>query len=176
MAHFALQRARHVETRAGRMGYLIHEPPGFALDRRPGLLFLHGSAERGNDLRLLTNTAIPALLEGGRNLPFVTLSPQCPAGSSWSELMGALEDLLDQVVPAATIHPDHLYLTGISMGGYGAWQLAAEAPQRFAALAPICGGGQPAWAERLTSLPTWAFHGPRMQSYPRASRGAWWMR
>lgn len=161
MAHFSLQRGRHVETRRGRLGYLIHEPPGFAEDRRPGLLFLHGSGERGSDLRLLTHTAIPALLEAGANLPFVTLAPQCPEGQSWSELTGALGDLLDQLVPSASINPDRLYLTGISMGGYGAWQLAAEQRERFAALAPICGGGEPAWAERLKGLPTWAFHGAK---------------
>ncbi|MFT3924021.1 MAG: alpha/beta hydrolase-fold protein [Myxococcales bacterium] len=161
MAHFALQRARSVDTRVGKLSYLIHEPPGFANDLRPGLLFLHGSGERGQDLRLLTNTAIPALIERGKNLPFVTISPQCPAGVSWRTMLAGLSDLLDQVVPEAAINSERLYLTGISMGGYGAWQLAAEQPERFAALAPLCGGGDPAWAARLKGLPTWAFHGAK---------------
>jgi predicted peptidase len=99
------------------------------------------------------------LIERGRNLPFVTISPQCPANASWQHLMPALEELIDQLVPALAINPDRLYLTGISMGGYGAWQLAANAPRRFAALAPICGGGDVAWASLLACLPTWAFHG-----------------
>ncbi len=159
MAHFSLQRAGQKDTRLGRLSYLTHEPPGFADDRRPGLLFLHGSAERGSDLKLLTRTAIPALLERGANLPFVTIAPQCPAQSTWTEWTPALLDLLEQLVPELAINADRLYLTGISMGGYGAWQLAATAPERFAALAPICGGGDVAWAPRLKALSTWAFHG-----------------
>ena len=161
MTHFSLQRAGQKDTRLGRISYLTHEPPGFAEDRRPGLLFLHGSAERGSDLRLLTRTAIPALLERGKNLPFVTIAPQCPAQSTWTQWVPALLDLLDQLVPELAINEDRLYVTGISMGGYGAWQLAATAPERFAALVPICGGGDVAWAPRLKALPTWAFHGAR---------------
>jgi predicted peptidase len=161
MAYFRLQRAGRADTRVGDLHYLTHEPPGFADDRRPGLLFLHGSAERGSDLHVLTNTAIPALIERGRNLPFVTISPQCPADMTWAQLTGALQDLLDELVPSLAINPERLYLTGISMGGFGAWQLASAAPERFAALVPLCGGGDVAWVERLKSLPTWAFHGAR---------------
>lgn len=159
MAHFQLQRARHVNTGDGKLSYLIHEPPGFSNDGRPGLLFLHGSKERGQNLHQLTRTGIPALIERGRNLPFVTIAPQCPEGRTWGQLMEGLLDLLDQVIPEASVRPERLYLTGISMGGFGAFQLAATAPQRFAALAPICGGGDPTWAERFRDLPTWVFHG-----------------
>jgi predicted peptidase len=166
MTRFELQRARELETRAGKIRYLIHEPPGFADDLRPGLLFLHGVAERGDDLRALTNTGVPALIERGRNLPFVTISPQCPADKMWSQLVDGLIDLVEQVVPKAAIHPDRLYLTGVSMGGFGAWQLAAAIPECFAGLAPMCGGGDPSWAERLRSLPTWAFHGAKDRVVP----------
>lgn len=166
MAHFKLQRARHVETSAGRLAYLIHEPPGFAHDLRPGLLYLHGSQERGSNLHALTQTGIPALIERGRNLPFVTIAPQCPEGRMWGQLTGGLLDLLDHVVPQASIHPERLYVTGISMGGFGTFQLAATAPQRFAAMAPICGGGDPTWAERLKELPSWVFHGTKDTRVP----------
>lgn len=83
--------------------------------------------------------------------------------------MVALQDLLDQVVRQAAIEPERLYLTGISMGGFGAFQLAAEAPQRFAALAPICGGGDLAWAQKLRDIPIWAFHGAKDDVVPASS-------
>jgi predicted peptidase len=166
MSRFELQRAHTLGTRAGRISYLIHEPPGFAEDQRPALMFLHGSDERGSNLRLLTRTGIPALIERGRNLPFVTISPQCPAGSSWDPWLPGLLELVDHLITEAAIQPERLYLTGCSMGGFGAWRLAASAPERFAALAPMCGGGDPAWASRLRALPTWAFHGAQDRIVP----------
>ncbi len=166
MAHLKLQRLRHVATSAGRLPYLVHEPPGFAHEPRPGLLYLHGSRERGSDPRKLTYTGIPELIERGRNLPFVTIAPQCPENLMWGALTDALLDLLDEVVPQYGIDPARLYITGISMGGFGAFQLAATAPQRFAALVPICGGGDTTWAERLKDLPTWIFHGAKDTRVP----------
>jgi predicted peptidase len=64
------------------------------------------------------------------------------------------------------VDPDRVYLTGLSMGGYGTWSLAAAHPERFAAIVPICGGGNPADAAKLASLPVWVFHGAKDPTVP----------
>jgi predicted peptidase len=71
----------------------------------------------------------------------------------------ALDALLDEVLKQYRVDAHGVYLTGESMGGYGTWALAAAHSERFAAIAPICGGGEPAWAAQLKGVPTWAFHG-----------------
>lgn len=128
--------------------------------RYPLLLFLHGSAERGEDLALVRRHGPPKLVRGAfRPLyldPFIIVSPQCPAGEAWSE--EALVAVLDQACTTWRVDVTRVYLTGISMGGYGAWRLALAHPQRFAALAPICGGGNPALARQLEQVPVWIFH------------------
>jgi predicted peptidase len=90
---------------------------------------------------------------------FILLSPQCPAGEWWSAEQ--LKELLVQVQRSYRVDSDRIYLTGLSMGGYGTWELAEEYPERFAAIAPICGAGNPENAARLKNLPIWVFHGER---------------
>jgi len=135
--------------------YLVAVPEGDG--PWPLLLFLHGSAERGANLELVKRHGPPKLLAEGRNFPFVVLSPQCPRGQWWSA--ETLEALLDHALAAYPVDPDRVCVTGISMGGYGAWSLAARCPRRLAALVPICGGGSPRVARNLREVPVWAFHG-----------------
>ena len=78
----------------------------------------------------------------------------------------ALIGLLDHVVSKYRVDPRRIYLTGLSMGGYGTWSLAARAPDRFAAIVPICGGGSPDNAEKLKNLPIWVFHGAKDRVVP----------
>jgi predicted peptidase len=163
MAAFELHRASTQKTSHGPLSYLCHEPPGWAVEPRPLVLFLHGSGERGDDLARVCSQGLPATIERGRNVPFVAVSPQCPEGTSWTPLLPALHELLDALVPALNIDTRRIYLTGISMGAYAAWMLAAQRPERFAALIPVCGGGDPDWAARLAGLPTWVFHGAEDQ-------------
>ncbi|MCH7939464.1 MAG: dienelactone hydrolase family protein [Candidatus Marinimicrobia bacterium] len=89
------------------------------------------------------------------------VSPLCPGETRWTNHLEALDTLLSQVMANYAVDADRVYLTGLSMGGAGAWQLAIEYPRRFAALAPICGWGEPLLAGRLKELPVWAFHGAR---------------
>jgi predicted peptidase len=126
----------------------------------PLLLFLHGRGECGDNLELVKrhgppkladSTTKPAFLE-----PFIVLSPQCPADQDWSAK--GLIVLLDEATQQLRIDPSRIYLTGISMGAYGAWRLALAQPQRFAALCPICGGGEPELVDRLQDIPIWIFH------------------
>jgi predicted peptidase len=153
--------------RTDRLGYLLHVPPWPTPDRPAGwplILFLHGSLERGEDLDLVKRQGLPRLLAHDEGFPFVVVSPQCPTGGGWYRRSRALVRLLDQVIATQRVDPARIYLTGISMGGYGTWGLAAQRPERFAAIAPICGGGLrsqgfPAKIRALRGVPVWAFHG-----------------
>ncbi|HEY3352888.1 MAG TPA: dienelactone hydrolase family protein [Polyangia bacterium] len=153
-----------------RLGYLQYVPPAARADptrRWPLILFLHGSGERGRDARVLTRHGIPRVVEESRgDLPFIALAPQCPPASAWPPHLLALEALLADALDALPVDPARLYLTGISMGGEGAWHLGARNPHRFAAVVPICGYGLPAYGFpakvcALKDTPVWTFHGAR---------------
>lgn len=121
------------------------------------MLFLHGAGERGSDLRKLRKYGPPRLVENDPDFPFILIAPQCPIGTYWRP--EPLLALLDDAAQRFRIDPTRVVVSGVSMGGYGTRQLAALAPERFAAIAPICGGGDPRTAHRLKTLPIWAFHG-----------------
>jgi len=161
MSKLTLHRAHHLTTSDGKLSYLSYEPPGWSEGVRPLVLFLHGAGQRGSDLARVAEHGIPYEIERGKNYPFVAISPQCPSQASWVDLTHGLNELLDEVIAKYNLDPRRIYLTGLSMGAFGAWKLAATSPERFAALIPICGGGDPAWAPQLQNLPTWAFHGDR---------------
>lgn len=121
------------------------------------VLFLHGKGERGDDPELVKAHGLPRLAEEGRCFPFVIIAPQCPKGRSWS--VDFLETVLDDAIDRYRIDPNRVVLTGISMGGNGAWNLAIRHPDRFAALIPIAAWGNHRKISRLGRLPVWAFHG-----------------
>jgi poly(3-hydroxybutyrate) depolymerase len=126
--------------------YLLYLPESYSRQKGqkwPLLLFLHGAGERGNDLNLVKKHGPPKLMEQGKEFPFIVVAPQCPSESWWTEELDALAALLDEVQSRYAVDPDRVYLTGLSMGGFGTWTLACRYPERFAAIAPICGGG--AW-------------------------------
>jgi len=148
-----------------RMGYLLYLPPDYEKrDRWPLLLFLHGSGERGDDLELVKRHGPPKLIAAGKQFPFIVLSPQCPKGQWWQPV--ELIALLDHIVKNYKVDEERIYVTGLSMGGFGTWALAAYRPDRFAALLPICGGGEVYWTEQLAHLPVWAFHGAKDRGVP----------
>jgi predicted peptidase len=159
MSTFQLHRALRSETHSGYLRYLLHQPPGFAEEPRPLLVFLHGADERGDDLELVTTCALPAAIERGRNVPFITISPQCAADRWWSDATVELMEMLDALDDDLNVDTRRIYLTGIGMGGYGAWKLASEHPDAFAGVIPISAGGEDAWVPALRNMPTWAFHG-----------------
>lgn len=147
--------------------YAVTEPKGYADDatkKWPLILFLHGSGERGADLQKVFVHGPAKEARGGRDLPFVIVSPQCPRGAWWD--VHQLKDLLDDVTTKYRIDPDRVYLTGLSMGGYGTWRTLAEYPERFAAAVPICGGGDTLDVGRFKDVPTWIIHGGRDEAVP----------
>ena len=138
----------------------VHLPPGAEKPggkRWPTILFLHGAGERGDDLKLVEIHGPPKLVKTRRDFPFIGIAPQCPRRSWWTAPL--LDDLFREMLAKYPIDPDRVYLTGLSMGGYGSWALACEYPGRFAAVVPICGGGDPRDVARLKDIPIWVFHG-----------------
>ncbi|MBN1899691.1 prolyl oligopeptidase family serine peptidase [Candidatus Sumerlaeota bacterium] len=148
------------------LDYLLYIPEDYETSGKsfPLLMFLHGAGERGNDLEKLKLHGPPMLVaKKGKSFPFIIVSPQCPEEGWWDkdiEIL-TLNALLDHIISQYRIDEDRVYLTGLSMGGHGTWRLAMEYPERFAAIAPICGGGNPQKAERIRHLPVWVFHGAK---------------
>lgn len=155
-------------VRTVRLDYLTYLPADYGKDKEkkwPLLLFLHGSGESGSDVEKVKMHGPPKLIAAGQDMPFIVISPQCPnAREGWDP--EALTALLDEVGEKYAVDSDRVYLTGLSMGGYGTWALAAVHPERFAAAAPICGGGRPRMAGRLKNLPLWVFHGAKDPTVP----------
>lgn len=143
------------------LDYLIALPEGYDADGDavPVLLFLHGAGERGKDLSKVKMHGPPKMVEKGRDFGAIVVSPQCPKDSWWTYEIDALIALLDKIERDYNVDKKRIYVTGLSMGGYGTFALAARQPDRFAAAVPICGGGELFAAWRLTKLPMWVFHG-----------------
>jgi len=151
----------------------------------PLVLFLHGAGERGDDNEKQLAYLPTWLAEEAnrRAYPCFVLAPQCRTDHRWVEIdwsdkkslpqkpemtvdMTAAVAALDAVMKDEQVDPSRVYLTGISMGGYGSWDLAARMPERFAAVIPICGGGDEATAPKLKGLPIWCFHGDADKAVP----------
>jgi predicted peptidase len=152
------------------LNYLVYLPKNYDAQngkRWPLIYFLHGAGERGTDIWRAAIHGPTKFIKTHPDFSFILVSPQCPNGEKWSDdiLMG----LLDSITAKYSVDTNRIYLTGLSMGGYGAWSLATTFPERFAAVAPICGGEgnigvvlsamDPAKAPALKKLPIWAFHG-----------------
>ncbi|MBN3905203.1 MAG: prolyl oligopeptidase family serine peptidase [Nostoc sp. NMS1] len=159
-------------TSTDSYNYLLFLPDGLHQDGSrnetqqplPTILCLHGSGERGSYLNHVKKHGVAKVVEQEPDFPFIVISPQCPRGEYWN--IERLSTLLDEVIASYSVDLDRVYLTGLSMGGYGTWHLAAAQPERFAAIAPICGGGNPAQVHKLKNLPVWAFHGAKDRVVP----------
>lgn len=178
------ERIEVTQERTLALDYLVavpeaHDPDGAPV---PVILFLHGAGERGDDLDRVKSWGPARMVEDGHDFGAVVITPQCPADTWWTDHVQTLELLLDHIEAAYNIDPDRIYVTGLSMGGYGTFALVARNPGRYAAAVPICGGGSFIDARRLGRLPIWAFHGDadnvipvdesrRMIRYANASDG-----
>ena len=165
------QQERHFEgkiTVIAKLDYLLYLPAGYdrARQKWPLVLFLHGAGESGTDLAKVKTHGPPKLVEAGREFPFILVSPQC-ATRGWNP--DTLNALLDDLMRKYRVDKNRVYLTGLSMGGYGTWNLGLTCPEKFAAIVPICGGGELITillssgkkAAAFKSLGVWAFHGAK---------------
>jgi predicted peptidase len=148
-----------------RIDYLLYLPKNYtaAGKKVPLMLFLHGRGESNGPLSVVAKWGPPRRLAAGEQMKYIVVSPQCPPESFWSKdvQQTQLLALLEHIRKTYNLDDDRVYLTGLSMGGYGTWQLAANHPGMFAAAAPICGRGNPADATKLRDLPIWAWHGTK---------------
>jgi predicted peptidase len=172
--------------------YQVYVPADFHSKKKwPVILFLHGAGERGSDGALQTDVGIAhAIRLNSSRFPFVVVMPQCQKDKIWGDPDMEVQALAALEASIKEFHGDRnrVYLTGLSMGGFGTWELASRSPGRFAALVPICSGVRPLkdWpqlrvtrvedariadpyadvARRIGSTPVWIFHGDADQSVP----------
>jgi predicted peptidase len=149
------------------MQYLIYTPSDYSTkskEKYPLVFFLHGAGERGSDVNMVRQNGIPKLVEEGQSFPFIVVAPQCPEGKWWDPEI--LYPLIQEILFKYKIDKKRIYLTGLSMGGFGTWDLAYAHPELFAAIVPICGGAYPYMAEKMKDIPAWVFHGAKDNIVP----------
>jgi predicted peptidase len=146
--------------------FLLYLPEGYKTSDQkwPLLLFLHGAGETGEMLDLVKKNGPPKLIEFGKSFPFIVVSPQCPDDQIWS--VDVLDMLLDEMARRFRVDTNRIFVTGLSMGGTGTWDLAMAYPERFAAIVPVCGRVDPEGASKIKDLPIWVFHGAKDDVVP----------
>jgi pimeloyl-ACP methyl ester carboxylesterase len=161
-----------------RLGLIEHRyetvlPQGYAdhpEQRYPLLVFLHGAGECGLEVTRVRVHGPWQFLAAHPEYECLLVGPQCdPYGSAfgtWTGQTRELNDLIEHLQATYRVDPDRIYLTGLSLGGFGTWAMASAYPEQFAAAAPICGGGNPEQIARMKSVPTWAFHGAKDSVVP----------
>jgi len=172
------QHAYALDDGDGGFNYLLFLPqqyPGDPDANWPLLVFLHGVAKRGDTREALENIKLdgpPNIVEDRSDFPFIVLSPQCPTETYWYPVFDRLEALIESITTTYSVDEHRIYLTGLSMGGFGTWRLALEHPDRFAAIVPIAGGyifesdEVPEEICVLKNLPIWVFHGEKDEAVP----------
>ncbi|MFO0924083.1 MAG: prolyl oligopeptidase family serine peptidase [Pirellulales bacterium] len=196
--------------------YRLMKPADYNPNRKyPLVLFLHGAGERGSDnfAQLKHGMKEFTVDERRKSMPCYVMAPQCPTDKKWVEVDWSAKthtapqdpsvsikltmEVIESMLETSGVDKSRVYITGLSMGGYGTWDTVARYPKFFAAAAPICGGGDPATAPKFASLPLWAFHGgkdtvvipersrdmidslkkaggsPRYTEYPDAGHDSW---
>lgn len=148
-------------------------------EKYPLVLFLHGAGERGDDNAAQLKHGMQDFCEPGRRekMKCYVLAPQCPKNQKWADVdwtqdhvalpdsistsLRLVFEVLDSMVEDAAIDKNRIYITGLSMGGYGTWDAIYRRPDFFAAALPICGGADPKTAEKIKHIPIWCFHGDK---------------
>lgn len=150
--------------------YAVFVPENYDKSKKwPLVMFLHGSGESGADGIRQTHVGLgPFLARYRKKCPFIAVFPQSPNSKTWFRGPQAkiMFEILDKVQRDYSVDPDRIYLTGISMGGFGTWEMGMMRPDLFAALIPICGGGPTEFVDGLKRMPIWCFHGARDDRVP----------
>jgi len=208
--------AREFKSAAGKkLPYRLFKPAGYDETKKyPLVLFLHGAGERGEDNQAQTKNGVRFFLQNQAKFPCFIVAPQCPAKLQWvdtpwgnlkhampaqpTEPMQSTVELLAALQKEfAAVDSKRLYVTGLSMGGFGTWDIVSRFPKKFAAAVPICGGADEAQAPGIAKVPVWVFHGgaddvvktvrsrnivaalkaaggaPKYTEYPGVGHGSW---
>ncbi|MGB5370761.1 MAG: alpha/beta fold hydrolase [Flavobacteriaceae bacterium] len=152
-----------------KLRYYLYYPEDYkvdSLEQFPLLLFLHGGGESGDSLVSVKRNGPPKLIARGKQFPFLILAPQNPHRTKWWNTEAVVQ-LLDTIVADNRVDKKRIYLTGLSRGGGAAWELAVQHPDKFAAMAVVCGMAPlpyAAWIDK--KMPIWVFHGEEDESIP----------
>ncbi len=145
------------------IGYYVFLPEDYSPEKKyPMVVFLHGAGERGNgkdELYKIQKHALPKYAAAGKKFPFILLCPQCPGRVVWNNVVFELKALIDKVAEEYNADMSRIAITGISMGGFGTWEMGLTYSNYFCAIAPVCGGGLSWRCSNLMNTPVWAFHG-----------------
>lgn len=152
-----------------KLNYYLYFPRDYEEkkdEKFPLLLFLHGGGESGENITEIKKNGPPKLIANGKEFPFLILAPQNPYKNKWWNTR-AINQLLDSVVGSNRVDPNRIYLTGLSRGGGAAWEMAVQYPEKFAALAVVCGMTPVPYASWIDKdMPIWVFHGEEDKSIP----------
>ncbi|MEM9141433.1 MAG: prolyl oligopeptidase family serine peptidase [Bacteroidota bacterium] len=152
-----------------RLRYYLYFPSDYESKPKndfPLLLFLHGGGESGDSLQTIKKNGPPKMIVEGKEFPFLILAPQNPYRKKWWNVR-AVNQLLDSVIRRNRVDPNRIYLTGLSRGGGAVWEMAVQYPNKFAALAVVCGMSPVPYASWIDkNLPIWVFHGEEDTSIP----------
>ena len=174
-----LMQAERFTTPFGEaLNYRVHHPYVETGKRYPLILFLHGAGERGSDNISQLEYGVKDILSFVQEAeqPTFLLAPQCPSEMRWTNILGRTTshphlpefpsypmklviELLETFINNKPVDPNRIYLTGLSMGGFGTWDLLMRRPHLFAAALPICGGGDTSKTCLIKHIPQWIFHG-----------------
>lgn len=188
-AHSAETTAKEWEAPNGlQIPYRLAVPAKIEEGRKyPLILFLHGAGERGDDNAKQLKHGVASILAGAEKLdePCFLIAPQCPEELWWTDLDAQklrpldakgpnprLEAVLALVADFSKTHPidpKRFYVTGLSMGGFGTWDILGRVPEKIAAALPVCGGADPSLVARYKDVPIWAFHGDADPTVPVAA-------
>lgn len=165
-------KSAEFDIKAHMLNYILTAPNDIKEgEKLPLIVFLHGAGERGDDIEKLKVYCIPKLFTANEEHAGVrayTLSPQCPSWPfTWYDFKNEVMALIDEVIANNQIDPKKVSLCGISMGGFGTWELAMTYPERFAKIAPLCSGGM-SWRAWMIKMPVRVYHGKRDDVVPFA--------
>lgn len=158
--------------RSAQLNYLLHVPVSYGQEpdkQWPLLIFLHGSREVGRDINRVRNAIVPQMLEENPDFPFIVMAPQAASqANGWYPSLKPIEAAINELQGEYKIDADRVYVTGLSMGGYGAWALMMDDPERFAAIAPVVGGYffNPKQLCEIKDKPIWVFAAKRDRNVP----------
>lgn len=168
MSFFSHKASASTTLKKAKYNYLISVPEDY--DKDPGknwpvIFYLHGRHASGKNLQSLKRYGLPYYISKGKKMDFIVVSPQCPWNKNWSS-DDWFNPVYDEVASKYRVDDARIYMIGMSMGGFGTWSLANRMPDRFAAIAPMCGAGDVRWADNLSKIPTWVFHGTADREIP----------
>ena len=144
-----------------RYNYLTYLPDHYDSlknEMLPVIFYLHGRSASGTNINRIRTYGLPYFLDKGKKLDFMVVAPQCPWGKNWAS-ENWFDTIYAEISAKYKIDSTRIYLTGMSLGGFGTWELANRYPHTFAAIAPLCGGAKTEWVDNLYQIPIWVFHG-----------------